>query len=208
MTGYVESLLAEREKIILSTRQHWFLLVSAIVVEVIVILIIISLMIIAGSVFPDLALLIGASGMILLLLPTSTLIRDILVWMNRQYIVTNRRVIQISGILNKNVTDSALAKVTDVKMEQSALGRLFDYGDVEILTASEFGVNLFHRIDEPINFKTAMLNAKEKLEQGELIDQPAGDILSLIASLDHLRQEGILTEEEFKQKKADLLARM
>jgi hypothetical protein len=28
MTGYVESLLADREKIILIARQHWFLLLS------------------------------------------------------------------------------------------------------------------------------------------------------------------------------------
>jgi uncharacterized membrane protein YdbT with pleckstrin-like domain len=208
MTGYIESLLANREKIILNTRQHWFILVSAMAVEVIVILIIISLAVIAGAYLPEFALLIGAIGTILLLLPLSTLVRDVLNWMNRQYIVTNRRVIQISGILNKNVTDSALAKVTDVKMEQSALGRLFDYGDIEILTASEFGVNLFQRIDEPIKFKTAMLNAKENLEQGEMIEEPADDIPSLLASLDHLRQLGILTEDEFKQKKNDLLARI
>jgi uncharacterized membrane protein YdbT with pleckstrin-like domain len=208
MTGYIESLLANREKIILNTHQHWFILVSAMAVEVIVILIIISLAVIAGAYLPEFALLIGAIGTILLLLPLSTLVRDVLNWMNRQYIVTNRRVIQISGILNKNVTDSALAKVTDVKMEQSALGRLFDYGDIEILTASEFGVNLFQRIDEPIKFKTAMLNAKENLEQGEMIEEPADDIPSLLASLDHLRQLGILTEDEFKQKKNDLLARI
>ena len=37
-------------------------------------------------------------------------------------------------------------KVNDVKMEQSFLGRLLGYGDIEILTASELGVNLFRRI--------------------------------------------------------------
>ncbi|NIW43142.1 MAG: hypothetical protein GWN27_22130, partial [candidate division Zixibacteria bacterium] len=54
-----------------------------------------------------------------------------------------------------------------MKMEISALGRLFNYGDIEILTASEFGVNIFRRIEEPINFKTAILNAKEDLLQEE-----------------------------------------
>jgi uncharacterized membrane protein YdbT with pleckstrin-like domain len=208
MAGYIESLLADREKIILTAHQHWFILVSAIVVEIIVILIIITLAIIAGAYLPEFALLIGAIGTILLLLPLSTMIRDVLDWMNRQYIVTNRRVIQISGILNKNVTDSSLVKVTDVKMEQSALGRLFDYGDIEILTASELGANLFRRLDEPIRFKTAMLNAKENLEQGESIEKPADDIPSIIASLDHLRQSGILSDAEFNQKKDDLLARI
>jgi uncharacterized membrane protein YdbT with pleckstrin-like domain len=208
MAGYVESLLGERENIILIAHQHWFILIRAIVLEIIIMLILIALTIIAGAYLPEFALLIGAIGTILLLLPLSTMMRDILDWMNRQYIVTNRRVIQFSGILNKNVTDSSLVKVTDVKLEQSAFGRLFNYGDIEILTASEFGVNLFRRIEEPIIFKTSMLNAKERLEHGDGAVQPTEDILELIASLDRLHDLGILSEEEVKQKKAELLARL
>ncbi|UCE00776.1 MAG: PH domain-containing protein [Chloroflexota bacterium] len=208
MARYIESLLGEREKIILIAHQHWFILVRAIVFEIILILILITLMIIAGGYLPQFALLIGAVGAILILLPLSTLIRDVLDWTNRQYIVTNRRVIQISGVLNKNVMDSSLVKVTDVKMAQSAFGRLFNYGDIEILTASELGVNLFRRIGEPIIFKTAMLNAKERLEQGENLIPPTEDIFQIIASLDRLLELGILTEEEFKDKKEGLLARL
>ena len=210
MTGYIESLLGEREKIILTARQHWFILLSVIAFEIVIILIIIALTIIAGTYLPEFALFIGAAGTILLLLPLATMSRDILDWMNRQYIVSNRRVIQISGVLNKNVTDSSLEKVTDVKMEQSAFGRLFDYGDIEILTASEFGANLFRRIEEPIRFKTSMLDAKESLTQGEG-EGGAGfgdEIFRLIASLDQLRGMGILSEEEFTQKKNELLSRM
>jgi uncharacterized membrane protein YdbT with pleckstrin-like domain len=208
MAGYVESLLGEREKIILIAHQHWFILVRAIVFEIVIILILIALTITTGAYLSEFALLIGAVGTILLLLPLSTMMRDILDWTNRQFIVTNRRVVQISGILNKNVTDSSLVKVTDVKLEQSAFGRLFNYGDIEILTASEFGVNLFRRIEEPIIFKIAMLNAKERLEGGDGAVQPTEDILEIIASLDRLRDLGILSEEEFKKKKAELLARL
>ncbi len=208
MAGYVESLLGEREKIILIAHQHWFILVRAIVFEIVIILILIALTITTGTYLSEFALLIGAVGTILLLLPLATMMRDILDWTNRQFVVTNRRVVQISGILNKNVTDSSLEKVTDVKLEQSAFGRLFNYGDIEILTASEFGVNLFRRIEEPIIFKIAMLNAKERLEQGDGAVQPTEDILEIIASLDRLRDLGILSEEEFKKKKAELLARL
>ena len=98
-----------------------------------------------------------------MLVPLVGILNDIMVWRNKAYIVTNRRVIQISGVFNKDVVDSSLEKVNDVKMSQSFLGRMFEYGDIEILTASELGVNLFHQIAEPVEFKTAMLNAKEKL---------------------------------------------
>lgn len=169
MSSYVESLLGDREKVNLISRHHWFIVVSAIVLEIVIILILIALTITVGTSLPDFALLIGTIGTILLLLRLNTLLQDVLDWMNRQFIITNRRLNQISGILNKNITDSSIAKVTDVKMEISALGRLFNYVDIEILTASEFGVNIFRRIEEPINFKTAILNAREDLLQEEEI---------------------------------------
>ena len=118
--------------------------------------------------------------------------------------------IQISGVFNKRVIDSSLEKVNDVKMVQSFFGRLFDYGDIEILTASELGVNLFKRIGNPVKFKTAMLNAKEELgfDGGGSHPQRGEDIPAQIAELDVLRKKGILTDAEFQQKKTELLAKM
>ena len=77
------------------------------------------------------------------------------------------------------------------------------------MTASELGVNLFKRIGEPINFKTAMLNAKEKLGyEGSGHAAPGRDIPTLIAELDELRKKGIVTEQEFQSKKTELLSKM
>jgi len=55
-----------------------------------------------------------------------------------------------------------------------------------------------------------MLNAKEKLgfEENARIAQPADDIPTLIARLDELRKQGIVSEDEFQAKKAELLAKM
>jgi uncharacterized membrane protein YdbT with pleckstrin-like domain len=206
--SYLESLLSQHERIVLTTRQHWFILLSSIFVEITIILIIFAVAVTAAIFFPPYALVIVALGFVLILIPIASMTHDILNWTHRQYIVTNRRVMQISGILNKNVTDSSLEKVNDVKMEQSALGRMFDYGDIEILTASELGVNLFKRIENPIKFKTAMLNAKVQLERGEEDVRPASNIPALITQLDQLRQKGVLSEEEFQQKKAQLLSKL
>jgi uncharacterized membrane protein YdbT with pleckstrin-like domain len=205
--NYIQNMLGENERIVLTTRQHWFVLFSAILAEIVVALIVIAVTIatMAFTLNPAMAF-----AFFLLLIPLGIMLRDILVWYNRQYIVTNRRVIQIFGIFDKSVVDSSLEKVNDVKMVQSFFGRLFDYGDVEILTASEMGVNLFQRIGDPVKFKTAMLNAKEKLgyEGTGTHAQKADDIPTMIAELDDLRKKGIVTDEEFKAKKKDLLAKM
>ena len=204
---YLDSLLGKNENILLVTRQHWLVLLGEILVESILAVAVIVLITMLWTLLPN--PLVGF-GYLLLLLPLGSLLRDYVIWANRKFIVTTRRVIQIAGVFSKNVTDSSLEKVNDVKMDQSVLGRLLDYGDIEILTASELGVNLFRRLGRPIRFKTAMLNAKENLEK----DQATGgkrrgtDVPSLIAQLDELRQQGVLTEEEFQKKKAELLAKL
>jgi uncharacterized membrane protein YdbT with pleckstrin-like domain len=209
--SYLETLLGQHEKIILVSRQHGFTLASAILLEIVAISMLIAILVVAQIYIPDFipaAKGILPFGYLLLLIPLFTLARDILDWSNREYVVTNRRVMQIAGIINKNVTDSSLEKVNDVKMVQSVMGRLFDYGDIEILTASELGVNLFRRIGHPVKFKIAMLNAKEQLEHSDEGGGRGNDIPSLIASLDLLRKHGLLTEAEFRRKKEELLARV
>jgi len=210
--NYVESLLGERERIILMSRQHWFLLVSEILLEIVIIFIIFIGTILGASLSSGFNGIIILVGFLVLLIPIITMILDILRYTNRLYIVTNRRVIQISGIYNKNVIDSSLEKVNDVKMFQSAFGRIFKYGDIEILTASELGVNLFKRIGDPIGFKTAMLNAKDELERGLPPESPSisqeQDIPEMISKLSELRKQGIITEEEFQSKKTELLSKI
>jgi len=201
--NYTERMLGENERILLVTRQHWFVLFSAILAEILVMLIVIAVIVATAIANP-----IAAFGFLLVLIPLVIILRDILVWYNRQYIVSNRRVIQISGVFNKSVTDSSLEKVNDVKMTQSFFGRLFDYGDVEIMTASELGVNLFKCIGNPVKFKTTMLNAKEELGIEGTGAQHADGIPQQIAELDVLRKQGILNEAEFQKKKTELLAKM
>ena len=205
---YLNNLLGENETILFVTRQHWLVLLGEILVEALLTIAIIVLVTMLWSLL--LMNLLVLFGYLLLLLPLGSMGRDYLIWGNRKFVVTTRRVIQVSGVFSKNVTDSSLEKVNDVKMEQSFFGRLLDYGDIEILTASELGANLFRRIGRPIRFKTAMLNAKAKLET----EQASGgrrqelDVPTLIAQLDGLRKQGVLTEDEFNRKKAELLAKI
>ena len=204
-TNYLEGLLGDNERILVETHQHWFVLFNKIFLEIILIVIIIAASLFAAAYYP-----IAIAGLILLLVPLAGMLKDIMVWRNQAYLVTTRRVIQIAGVLGKDVVDSSLEKVNDVKLSQSFFGRLFGYGDIEILTASELGVNLFHQIADPVEFKTEMLNAKERLgfEEIGMAAQASEDIPAMIDKLDVLRKKGVLTEAEFQQKKAELLAKM
>jgi uncharacterized membrane protein YdbT with pleckstrin-like domain len=206
---YLESLLGKDEKIKLIARQHWLVYVQSILPEIaIVILIIIGISVSVISFHKDWIWFTT----ILLLLPFLSMLRDTLIWLNQKYVITNSRVIHVSGIFNKDVIDSSLEKVNDVKLVQSVWGRIFGYGNIHIMTASELGINLFSRISNPVNFKTTMLDAK-KAEENEI-----GDIITagmkttsapdIILKLADLRDKGILTEEEFQSKKKELLGKI
>lgn len=210
---YVERLLGESESVILIARESWVVLLREAVIDFILFLIIVGVTLVAQG-LPQIPSPFGWVFILLLIIPIFRFALQYIKWRNREYIVTNRRVIQLHGTINKEVIDSSLEKVNDVRMSQSALGRLFDYGDVEILTASELGSNLFRMIGSPIRFKTAMLNAKEKLGFTEIPSGPSSakptpaDPAAMLASLTTMRAQGLITEEEFQKKKAELLSRM
>ena len=206
---YLKSLLGENEQVLFVTHHHWLVLAGEILAETLLTVAVVVLVSLIWYLWLPNPLV--WLGYLLLIIPLISLWRDVLIWKNREYVVTNRRVIQLAGVFNKSITDSSLDKVNDVKMSQSFLGRMLDYGNIEILTASELGVNKFTYIGRPIQYKTAMLNAKEKLEHAPAepaAARPSASPADLLAQLDLLRQHGVLTEAEFQAKKAELLKRM
>jgi hypothetical protein len=76
------------------------------------------------------------------------------------------------GVLNKSVTDTSLEKINDARLDQSVFGRIFGFGTLDILTAAEEmgGKNLadFPMIADPVEFKKAMFDQKQMLEQPDL----------------------------------------
>ncbi len=208
---YEEKLLASGEYIVFTTRQHWIVLLYHAIANLIPAFLLAAAVFISATVlaFPPLLL-----ALVVLLLPLGRFVVMLLKWWNEQYIITNRRVIQTEGIITKHVIDSSLEKVNDVALIQSLWGRLLNYGDIEIMTASEMGVNRMQRIKDPLGFKTAMLNQKAGLGieiTENMVPAPSiGDpnVLRLIAQLEELRRQGILTQQEFDEKKKMLLDRL
>jgi uncharacterized membrane protein YdbT with pleckstrin-like domain len=214
--GYLEGLMGRKEEIVFKSRQHWLVIVPKLVLWTVVLLLVVLI-----TVSLALTPLHGRALVLLLALafPLWRIMVNSLNWWNEQYVITNRRVIQLEGIINKHSIDSSLEKVNDVVLQQSAMGRVLNYGDVQILTASELGVNLFRRMARPVRFKTEMLNQKEAMSQLDIFEDKAarvlheeaptaGDIPELIAELDELRKRRIITDEEFQEKKKALLAKL
>ncbi|MEV6923475.1 PH domain-containing protein [Dactylosporangium sp. NPDC051485] len=58
-------------------------------------------------------------------------------WWYDRFILTNKRVMVVSGIFTRNVAMMPLARVTDMKYVQSLTGRTFGYGHFELESAGQ-----------------------------------------------------------------------
>jgi hypothetical protein len=166
VTRYADKLLADGEHVALRGRQHalatiiegripWALFVLAVV------LLVLDLQLEAGLARD----LFGWLGLGLLLIALVWLVQVYLAWYSEDYLVTNRRVIKVEGVLKKRSADSSLEKINDAVLEQSVLGRMLGYGDLDILTAAEQSVDRYRMLSQAQTFKRTMLDEKHKLEQ-------------------------------------------
>ncbi len=230
--SYVDQLLGRDEQILYVARQHLFVLIVSILAELGQIALLVAAGVISNNAFsrgrttPVIGNLTASNLILLVCVIISVIVMisgfiDYLRWNTEQYIVTDRRVIQVRGILNKQVIDSSLEKINDVSLRQTLFGRMMNFGTVEILTASDEGVNVMDRIEGPLDFKKAMLDAKHNHERGYgYLDSQgyqgqaprptmsSGDIQRTLEELATLRERGILSSDEFEAKKRELLSRI
>ena len=156
--------LGASEKILYTERHHWVFFVAEMIKWILFAVAVLALVIVFKVWWlPD----AGWVWWLLLvfIIPAVRIVWGFLSWLMNVYVLTNRRVIESTGVLSKRVADSSLEKLTDVVLRQGLFGRLLGYGDIEVLTAAAgAGINYLKQIRKPMQFKQAMVNAKEDLE--------------------------------------------
>lgn len=173
--SYARNLLSRGEEVVFESRQHWFAVLGQTWPFVIAAILAFAVLIWQTSLGEwtlrgvlqifSLLVLLGSLGRIGL---------KAWAWRNQEYFVTTRRLIKSEGIFNKAMADSSLEKINDAHLTQSWLGRIFDFGTLDILTAAEesAGIQDYVMLADPVRFKIAMLNQKEKLERPDLAPPP------------------------------------
>jgi uncharacterized membrane protein YdbT with pleckstrin-like domain len=87
------------------------------------------------------------------------------VWLvskNTEYYITSKRLIVKKGIIQRNTSELRLVKCEGVMVEQSMLGRLFNYGTIKITTGEV--VNTYRFIASPIRFRTKLNETLDKID--------------------------------------------
>jgi hypothetical protein len=221
---YADRLLSEGEDVVLRTRQHWLaLLIKAGYPVILFIVALVLLLFVSQLVTGTVRDVVGYAGFGALLISLLWLVKIYITWYSEDYLVTNRRVIKVEGIINKRSADSSLEKINDAVLEQDLLGRMLNYGDLDILTAADIAVDRYRMLNRAPEFKRQMLNQKHDLEGEFSRPLPSPPLRSAPAvpppasapaapprremSAD-VRDRGAISPQEFEAKKSDLLARL
>jgi hypothetical protein len=165
--GYADSLLASGERIIRIAHQHWFILIWRARWAVLGLLIAVLLTILR-LINPDASGLLwdilGWASVILVVIGVASFAWGALSFRSQEYVITSRRLIHAEGVINKKASDSSLEKINDAILVESVFGRMFGFGNLEVLTASESGIEQLRMLRDAKDFKKAMLEAKHELE--------------------------------------------
>ena len=71
-------------------------------------------------------------------------------WWVDEYVITNKRVMKLEGILTRKVSTIPLGKITDTAYRRSVLGRLIGYGDLVLdLPGQDKSLPVLNKLTKP-----------------------------------------------------------
>lgn len=141
-------------------------------------------------------------------------------WVTTNFVITTDRLIYRHGVLAKHGIEIPLERVNTVFFSQSVFERVLRTGDLVIESAGEGGRQAFSNVRHPSAVQNEIYKQMEENENrkfdriGREVREGNDDtgggssIPEQIRELDELRKQGLVSDEEFKLKKQELLDRM
>jgi len=155
--------LKSGEEKVLEIKKHWLVLASpflALVLFLVATIIFFNLSSEAGLVF------LAITFIIALYFVYRIFDRKVNIWA-----VTNLRVIDEYGVFSHNAKESPLDKINNVSYQQPLIGRIFNYGSVQIQTAAEMGATTYRFVTSPKLLKNTVTKCQDEFRQTQITDQ-------------------------------------
>jgi|WetSurMetagenome_2_1015567.scaffolds.fasta_scaffold53353_2 uncharacterized membrane protein YdbT with pleckstrin-like domain len=152
--------LREGERLIFQTSAHWITVVKpAIVFVLALVLLVLSFILLKDG---------GAARIVRPLCAALSIVGagyfGYYEWFRRTdlWAVTNLRVVDEMGILKRYSKESPFDKINNLSYDQSLLGRMLGYGDVEIQTAAEDGATIYRKVAKPKQLKETIAHYRDE----------------------------------------------
>ena len=156
---YVAKVLQPGETLVYETHVSWITYVPGLLVFMVAVLVFIA----GGEILAWSLWTAIVAGVILAL----ALWLLFAAWFHRwttEIAITNRRIIHKSGFIRRDTIEMSVEKVESVDVNQSLLGRLFDYGDI-VVRGTGAGLAPFREIDAPLTFRSKLIGTSHNLSK-------------------------------------------
>lgn len=209
--AFPKNLLTDHEQLVLDLRPHWFSIFMP------------SISLIGAIILGIIVLELDVAGLFTRV-PAAVLILGVLAWFGWRYaswvhtnfVVTTDRVVWREGVIAKKGTEIPLERINTVFFNQSILERMIGAGDLGIESAGERGMETFENVRKPSLVQNEIYRQMEAnnqrmyggMRQAAAPAQPTLSVPEQLEKLDELRRRGVISEDEFTAKKAQLLDRM
>ena len=225
------------EEIVFETTKHWFAPIRASLIAILIILGAFVLRWLAPTgdgFFGSIGNLMDLISTGLLLFAILWIVYNIAEFLSAHFGVTNMRVLRYEGLLRRRSSETLLPMLTDVRLDEPALGRMLGFGNLKILTASgAAGEDRFMTVAKAKELRTAIQEQKAASMTGGAAPAAAAvgatpapapaprsataapapapaasDTASALAALDSLKAQGLITDEEYQAKRSEILGRI
>jgi uncharacterized membrane protein YdbT with pleckstrin-like domain len=206
--AFSRRLLNDDEDVVLDLHPHWWAMIEALVSVVAAVAL--GLYVLSRGDPP--AAVEAASGVLVLVTLVWFGIRYAQ-WVTTHFVVTTDRLIYRHGVLAKRGIEIPLERVNTVFFSQSIFERMLGSGDLVIESAGEQGRQAFSDVRKPSAVQNEIYrqmedNENRKYDRIGQHPEAGPGIPAQIDQLDDLRRRGVISDDEFQAKKADLLRRM
>ena len=196
-------LLSEGEELVLDLRPHWIALVwplAEIALDVAAVALILAYMPDSWASWVRWVVVLLGLGLILI-----SALPKIVAWATSHFVVTTDRVVHRSGWFAKRSMEIPLENISDVRFSQGVFERLIGAGDLILESPGEFGQETFTNIRRPESVQKTVHEMNEANQRRMRSPAASASVADELAKLDRLRDEGVISDQEFEAQKARLL---
>jgi len=205
--AFPDSILTDNETVIRQFRPHWRMLAIPVfwfIAAVAAIVVVFQVIGAEGWVAAALVALI-----ILSLVPL--VVSPVLKWFFTIYVLTSERLITRTGMIARSGIELPLQNINNVLFNQSIIERVLKSGDLLIESAGESGQSEFTNIPNPEEFQSLLYRTREEQGRNTAAEESAiaaditRDPTEQLERAARLREQGVLSEEEFEAMKRSIL---
>lgn len=204
---FPRKLLNDGEDVVLDLHPHWWFFAGPLMAVVIVL----GLLIVVVGIYDVNVTPLSYALVAVLCINILWLLLRYARWATTNFVVTTDRLIHRKGVLRKEGREIPLERINDISCAQSIFERIMRAGDVMIESGGERGQQHFTDIPAPFQVQNVIYTEIERAKARDA-DRMAGrrelSIPEQIDKLNDLRQRGVISDEEFNAKKAQLLDRL